>query len=344
MRKISFYLILTFIITSCDSKEDSTLKSMALNNPMQLYIINGDIEYYSEITDGSKPKPPIFVYDIPNKTENATNATAKTSGQSTSIDFGYGIGNSTKSGCTVKVYNNGNSYYTDAGVFGPNPYSYPYPETKSYAVRGYGQPHLNNYYGALILFVSNKGQKENRSRGIWHDNTPNGSAISIEYPFKANVSYDITIKATFYDNRYSIDKVHSSGYPTLYVQLKNDGIITGENLRNETSDPCDRNGTIVVNNRYTYNDPNFTRSYTLDSPAIIQRTLVFKFSPTEEKNALLLSLHPTVGIAGYETPIPTNNYTVTLPLITITEKEFDPSINTPLPNDIPLPREYNPRR
>jgi hypothetical protein len=119
MRKISFYLMLTFIITtSCDSKEDMTSKIQAINNPMQLYIINGDIEYYSEITDGSKPKKPIFVYDIPDKTNEANNSTSKTSEQSTFLNFKYGIYNRTKSGCTITRYMDyRETYESDYGVY-----------------------------------------------------------------------------------------------------------------------------------------------------------------------------------------------------------------------------------
>lgn len=336
MRKFSFYLMLTFIITSCDSKEELTTKSQALNNPMQLYIINGDIEYYSEITDGSKPKPPIFVYDIPDKTEEINNLTSKTSEQSVIINFGTGVGSSTKSGCTVKRYNNGNSYYTDAGVFGSIPYAYPHPnETTSYLVRGYGIPHLNPYYGSLVLFTSNKEKKTfSRDGIIWYDNDQSGSAISIEYPFKANITYEISIKVVFYDNKRLVDNVYSNGYPTIYVQLKNDGTIEIPNIRTQTQDPCSREGINSISG-YVSDYLNYTRSYTLDSRAVIQRTLNFKFSPTEEKKALMISLHPALSNSGYEAQIQTNNYTMTLPSITITEKPFDPSLNVNIPEPTP---------
>lgn len=327
MRKFSLYLMLTFIITSCDSKEELTSKSQALNNPMQLYIINGYIKYYSEITDGSKPKKPILVYDIPPKTEKVNNLTSKTSQQSVNMNFGYGIADNTKSGCTITRYmQSGKIYETDAGVYGSNPA----PQNDGYLVRGYGVPHQNPYYGALALFVGNRGIKTTNRRGIYHDNISNGSAISIEYSFKANVTYEISIKATFHDNRKSIDNTYSSGYPTLFVQLKDNGIISARSHRTQTQDPCDREGVIDLDE---YANQNYTRSYTHDSRIEAQKNLVFNFSPTEEKKALLISLHPTIGIPGYETPIPTNSYTMILPLITITEKPFDPSLNVVIPTN-----------
>lgn len=330
MRKIPFYLFLIFIITSCDNEEKLSSEIQALNNPTQTYIINGDIEYTSEITNGLKPQKPIFIYDTPNKTEERNNLTLKTSEHSVSINFGSGIGNPTNSGCKVKRYNNGNSYYTDAGVFGSIPYAYPYPETKSYLVRGYGLPHLNLYYGSLVLFVSNKGKKANTRQGQIYQNDPSGSAISIEYPFKPNITYEISIKVTFHDNRYLIDKVFSSGYPTLYVQLKNDGIIQIPNIRTQSQDPCDKNGLNSVDYPRAHDHANYTRSYTLDSRNVTQRVLTFKFSPTEEKKALLISLHPATSPSSIETPILTNNYTMTMPLINIIERPFDSSINVPV--------------
>lgn len=313
---------------SCDNGEDLPSKNQSTNYPQQLYIINGDLEYYADITDGSKPKKPIFVYDIPkeaDKINTIQKTTYKNTEQSVSINFGYGIGNPTNSGCTVKRFNNGNSYYTDAGVYGGNPYSYPYPETTSYLVRGFNTPHLNPYYGSLILFVSNKEIKSSIRNGIWHDNDKRGSAISIEYPFKANITYEISMKVTFHDNRYLTEKVFSDGLPTIFVQLKDDGTIV------QDIDPCDNKG---INNIYGYytsgNDSyllNYTRSYTLESRGVIQRTLAFKFSPTEEKKALLISVHPATSRAGYGAQILKNNYTMVMPLINISEKPFDPSLN-----------------
>lgn len=320
--------MLTFIIASCDSKEELTTKSQALNNPMQLYIINGDIEYYSEITDGSKPKPPILVYDIPDKTEVVNNVTSKTSEQSVTMNFNYGVAASTKSGCTVTRYmQSGKAYETDAGVYGP----YPAPQNNGYLVRGYGVPNQNPSYGALALFVGNRGFATQDRRGVLHDNQQNGSAISIEYPFKANITYEISMTATFRDSRYLVDKQYSNGYPTMFVQLKNDGIISARSYRTQTEDPCDRDGIVSLDD-YANDYQNYTRSYTLDSKGeYVQKTLVFKFSPTQEKKALLISLRPTIGRAGYGASIPTNSHVIIIPSINIIEKAFDPAINVAIP-------------
>lgn len=329
MRKIYAYLFLTFTFLSCDNKEELTSKSQSGKKPTQTYIINGDIEYTSEITDGSKPKKSIFIYDIPKEikeNETTKKISSKTSEQTVTINFGYSTGSSTNSGCTIKRYNNGNSYYTDAGVYGSNPYPYPSPEVPLYLVRGYGVPHLNLYYGSLVLFVENKKVQFQTRREVINDNQPNGSAISIEYPFKANISYEISIKVTFHDNIYLVDKIYSDGFPTLYAQLKDDGIIHARSYKTQTQDPCDKEGVISLD-EYAIDYQNNTRSYTLESRAVIERNLIFKFSPTKEKKALLISLHPATSKSGYGATIRKNNYTMRMPSVTITEKPFDPSLN-----------------
>ena len=148
MRKFYYYLLLAIIAIGCDSTEDLVQESKSIKNPTQTYIINGDIEYISEITDGSKPKNPIFIYNIPKKLEEATpkKTTSKTTEQSVTIYFDYPPTGPSNSGCTIKRYNNGNSYYTDSGVYGTNPFPYRDSEGKSRLVRGFKLPHQNLYY------------------------------------------------------------------------------------------------------------------------------------------------------------------------------------------------------
>lgn len=331
MRKIYAYLFLTAAFLSCDNKEELPSKSQSIKNPTQTYIINGDIEYTSEITDGSKPKAPIFIYDIPKKPKEVTpkKITSKTTEQSVNIYFDYPPTGPSNSGCTIKRYNNGNSYYTDSGVYGTNPFPYPTSEGKSSLVRGFKLPHQNLYYQSLVLIASNREEKVEQPRGIWNKNVQRGTALSIEYPFQPNTTYEILLQVCFYDNVHIADKTYSTGYPTIYAQLKNSGVIDVINYRDPIlRDPCSNEGINDLN--YSdYSFENYTRSYTLDSRAIIWRYLTFKFSPTQAKNALLISLHPAIGQEGYGAAIPKNSYTMVLPLVKITPKEFDPSINDP---------------
>lgn len=330
MKKKIFYLLLTLIITGCDNKEEYTSKSQAINNPTQTYIINGDIEYISEITDGSKPKKPIFIYDISKDiTENKTfeKLTSKITDESVDINFHYGLADPTKSGCTITKYlDSGKAFETDNGVYGPNAA----PQTNGYLVRGFGVPHQNSYYGALVLMSSNRGKKVETRRGILHENAKRGSAISIEYAFKKNVTYEITMRTKFHDNRYFIDKVYSSGYPTLYVQLKDDAIITLPDRKGQIQNSCDRedlNDVGPYSGIGLYDNDNYTRTYSPDNHIETIKDISFQFSPIDEKKALLISLYPTLGTEGYELPIPTNSHTMILLYIKITEKPFNPFLN-----------------
>lgn len=299
---------------SCDNKEDLTPKIQALNNPMQLYIINGDIEYYSEITDGSKPKAPIFVYDIPHKTNEVKNSTSKTQENSVIINFNYGITDYPNSGCTDERYDGHTGKNYTVGVYGPNRVN-----RSGFLVRGYGKPYHNFQYNTLFLHASNKGYTTSTSRGILiNDNLSKTSAISIEYPFKANVSYDIEVETYFRDNRYLIDKVHSSGFPSLYAHLKNTGIIV------EGEAGCEDKLVPLAT------EQNYIKSYTLDSPALITRSIIFKFSPLQAKNAVIFTLNPTRGGRGTDVKIPTNDYTLALYSVKISEKPFDP-VNNEVP-------------
>lgn len=316
MKKNYHYLLLFFVvIASCDNKEDLSGKNQSANYPQQLYIINGDIEYYADITDGSKPKKPIFIYDIPEKIKENTiqKTTSKTSEQTTVLDFNYGIYDHTNSGCTIKRYNGDKEYYTDAGVYGYNPY----PQVNGYLVRGYGTPNQNLYYGALVLHTTNKGIQtvDSRSKTVINDNLSTIAAISIEFPFKANVTYEISLKTFFIDNRKMVENIQSSGYPTLNATLENSGILFGGNTS------CENNyrpsGTLR----------NYIKSYTLEDNIIKDRVVTYKFSPTEAKSALIFTLLPERGQRGVDAKIPTSRYTMVLRSVTITEKPFDPSQN-----------------
>jgi hypothetical protein len=312
MRKFSFYLMLTFVITSCDNKEDLTSKSQALNNPMQLYIINGDIEYYSEITDGSKPKKPILVYDISKKKEDVNNLTSKSEENSVTINFNYGITDYPNSGCTTEKYNGSSGKNYTVGVYGPNPVN-----RSGFLVRGYGKPHHNFDYNSLILQASNKGTKreEQRTGRIINYNLSSISAISIEYPFKPNITYEISVKTFFKDSRKWINNVQSSGFPTLHAALQDSGNLFG--------------GITTCEDSYRQIGvtENYLKTYTLEDNILKDRTVIYKFSPTEVKNALSFTLTPHTGGRGVDVPIPTNSYTMQLRSVTITEKPFDPSLN-----------------
>ncbi|WP_035648949.1 hypothetical protein [Flavobacterium sp. ASV13] len=322
MKKLYATLSLIFIIISCDNtKELSIKKQSSINNPTQTYIINGDIEYISNITDGSKPKKPKLIYNEIKKTISNKISSKPTEG-SVKINFNYGISPHNGSGCTLKVYNSqsGQYYITEQNVYGPNPIA----QENGYLVRGAGQPHHNFYYNSLVLSASNRGYQfiDTRSGKIFNGNISTASAISIEYPFKANVTYEISLYTYFNDNGLLYpDKVPSNGFPMVYAQLKDTGTIV------EGIDACDKDHII----RFVEPNPNYLKTYVLDNNIQTYKTILFKFSPTEEKKALIIAINPKTAESGIDAQIPTNSYTMLLPSVTITEKPFDTSILVPIP-------------
>ncbi|WP_406843019.1 hypothetical protein [Flavobacterium soyae] len=317
MRKFYYYLLLTFIITGCDNKEELSSKSQSGKNPTQTYIINGDILYEAEITDGSKPKKPIFIYDIPEKRIDNKKTTNKLSDGTMVFDFSYGIANKTNSGCTVDIYSNSSgTYYTNYGVYGYNPYPYN-PVTNQYLIRGYGKPYHNYYYNSLILQTSNKNNKglTPRNNIIINDNLAKSSAMSIEYKFKPNITYEISLKTFFNDNRKLVENKQSEGFPTVNVHLSDSPLLS--TIEKTCENDIIRIASLV----------NYTKSYTLEDNIIKDRIITYKFSPTEEKNALIISLVPKLG-EDRSIEVPKSNYTMVLSTVTIKELPFDPSINS----------------
>ena len=316
MRKIYFYLLAPFIITGCDSIEESSSKNQAGKNPTQTYIINGDIVYQAEITDGSKPKEPIFIYDIPEKRIDHKKTTNKSSDGTFVFDFSYGISSNTNSGCDMDIYSSSSgTYYKNYGVYGYNPF--PYNEvTKEYLIRGYGKPYHNYYYNSLILRTSNKNNQYLHPRYgyILNDNIATTSAISIEYQFKPNVTYEISLLTRFVDNRKLTEDKKSEGFPSVIVELRDSPILS------TIEEACEnnlRNWSSLL---------NYKRSYTLEDSIIKDRIIIFKFSPTEQKNALIITLIPKLT-EDRAIEAPYSNYTMLLPTINIKELPFDSSLN-----------------
>lgn len=232
--------------------------------------------------------------------------TNKASDGTVILDFSYGIAGNTNSGCTVDIYSNSTgTYNTNRGVYGYNPYPL-HPDTNQYLIRGYGKPYHNYYYNSLILQASNNSAAYNYR--------PTCSAISIEYEFKPNVTYEISLETIFNDNRKLTETKHSEGFPTVNVYLN------GSPILSSIDKACEKDIFLTATPR------NYVRSYTLEDNIIKVRTLQFKFSPTEEKKALIIFLLPKLSDSR-STAVPINNYTMLLPTVTIKELPFDPSIN-----------------
>lgn len=221
----------------------------------------------------------------------------------TIINFDYGI-TAMDGGCEYFVVTT-QTVYWDENAYGPDSVT-----VSGHAVRGYGGPKHNygGYSNCLVMrakqeFVpSTSGKSRGEMEGF-------GMALSIEYPFEAYKSYEIIIKGRFVD-------INSSIPPTLYCELKNSGIIPVNN-------PCgtdefvplgaDYNGVYDLYYKYL-------RKITPDDGSFgTEASYSRSFSPTESKNALLLSLRPPRGQV--------TSGAIWVRTVTIKEKTFDPSLN-----------------
>lgn len=229
------------------------------------------------------------------------------------LNFSYGLAGNLNSGCSVDIYSNKSGTYTpNYGTYGYNPYPL-YPH--QYLIRGYGKPYHNFYYSCLILRTSNKNiQITSRYNYTYNDNLATMSSMSIEYHFKPNVTYEISLLTHFVDNRKLTESKHSEGFPSLIAELRDSPVLS--NIEGACENNLRNWGYLV----------NYHRSYTLEDNTIKDRNITFKFSPTEQKNALIISLIPKLT-EDRTVEAPYSDYTMLLPTVTIKELPFDPSIN-----------------
>jgi len=270
--------------------------------------------------------------ESPTPSNKSSMSTHRVSTQSVDIEFKLGY--DFKSGCTDQDLDYNDKWYTNTSVYGPNP--------AIYAVRGYGKPKHITAFFTLALFASNKAvaRTNPRTGAAYTAQEPRGSAISIEYPFKANVTYEIAVKTLFRDNISVFQSPkRSNGFPTLYAELR-----TTPEMSGTYQDPCLGLGVVGIQGSYP-NPHMYTKSQTLANNIQEYKTFVFKFSPLEERKALKITLNPKEADSrgAVNLQVPESSYTMLLPLISITEKPFDPSIN-----DISVPptrdRNYPPTR
>jgi hypothetical protein len=242
------------------------------------------------------------------------------------IDFNYGNAHF-DGGCAIQSIS-GDDIVLRRNVYGPSPVR----KDDGFIVRGFRTPAHSFHYGCMVMFTDNivvNSDRQTRDGNAIQTSKSTGAAISVEYPFLANVTYQISVRTKFIDTRKLVDNVSSDGLPYLYVELKDSPVIPVKD------DPCADSGVIllgnttVINGR-TYRDLNskYYRFAQPESHAQMYRTFVFKFSPTENKNALVISLHPSTVSETDRYKIAINRYIMLLPDIIIEQSEFDPSINT----------------
>jgi len=233
-------------------------------------------------------------------------------------------------GCSVTNIDGQGNPHTSQQAFGPNPISY-----FGYLITGYGKPRM--YWGNWNGLRFETG---NRSKTIINNgqqttaNDPLSNAISIQFPFQANLTYEITIETGIHDeiyranhnelygddDLYSVNQ--SEAFPTVAVELANSQQISG-------NDPC--SGRPTIGNFFVSRYYKKQKIEMTTSPASESKTFVFKFSITEAQNALKIYFLPE--LSGTSSHIPESNFTMYIGNIKIVQKPFEQTFEPNIPFD-----------
>lgn len=237
------------------------------------------------------------------------------------LDLNKPLGQPDGGGCSFETGYNINNIYTSTAAFGPNPLTF-----FGYTIRGYGMPRTDGFLWKGIRFNSENRPKTIISRGqSLIVNDPISNALSIEFPFEANATYEIALKTYVRDyifelknanyhsdekDSYKIDK--SQAFPTVALELKATPEISG-------NDPCALR-PIVGNGLTSANYYKTQKAEIPYSPYNQQKTFIFNFSTLENKNALLIYFLPEIS-----NQILQSKFTMSLAGIKIIKKPYDPT-------------------
>lgn len=224
---------------------------------------------------------------------------------------------------------NGGCSFTDSGVsagstykstacFGPIPLQF-----LGYTVRGYGKPRTHYSYWAGIHMDSGNTPKTviNRGKSLI-TNDPLSTALSIEFPFQANLTYEIALNFRIRDNIANRSANQSAGIPasefsegnpTIAVELKDTPEIPGDS-------PC--SGRPVVG--MSLSSANYYKTLKLDETYKNIKTVKFNFSTTAAKNAFLIYFLPELSENRASDYVSNSWHAGYITKIKITQKPYDP--------------------
>lgn len=238
------------------------------------------------------------------------------------LDFNKPLIQNSGGGCSFETGYNIDNIYTSTAAFGPNPITF-----FGYTVRGYGMPRTDGFLWRGIKFEAENIPKTIFSGGQSQlVNNVLENALSIEFPFEANATYEITLKTIIEDgirtekhDQYHLnDDYHkpkqSEAFPTVAVELADTPEIIG-------SDPCAKRP--ILNTRFiSANYYKKQKSEVTIPPNYVQKTFVFNFSTKEIKKALVIYYLPERGSNPY---IPESFFYMFLTGIKVIKKPFDPA-------------------
>lgn len=229
-------------------------------------------------------------------------------------------------GCSFQVTHDGVNFYDSTSAFGPNPLNH-----GNYIIRGYGKPRKSIDWDGLRFEAWNR-PKIIVSRGqTMTVNDPLSNAISIEFPFQSNLTYEITIDTNINDqiyeakhNQYSWDDKfynvnQSQSFATVALELTDSPQIRG-------NDPCA--ARPVVNNSFVSRYYKKQQAVIATTPSYEQKIFTYNFSLITNQNALILYFLPELN-----QNIPESHYFMNIQNIKIVQKPFDPTYLPPPTRD-----------
>lgn len=216
-------------------------------------------------------------------------------------------------------------------AFGPNPTNF-----YNYTIRGYGQPRTDLSYKGIQLRTGNRPTNVVTFGQNYLIDNVYESAISIEFPFLANVTYEINLQTIVEDfiykeqhDRYDQnDDYHglqqSQAFPTVAVELKDTPQISGNN-------PC--GGRPAIGNMFIQR--NYFKKQKAEitvPPSYEQKTFTYNFSTTENKNALIIYFLPERS-GMQPNYVPESSFNLNITNIKITQKPYNPAFYVPAPTN-----------
>lgn len=248
----------------------------------------------------------------------------------TVMDIAIGnLVNPSNGGCTYEAFNESGQYFYDStSSFGPVPQSF-----FGYVIRGYGNPRTDTTYSGLRLHAENRGVNVIANGQQQWTNSPISNAISIEYNFKANVTYQVVLTTWMYDTIYrsknntilidddSFDIPQSEGYPTLGIELKSSPAIGG-------LDPC-ANRPHVATGFLSYSNYYKTQEVALTNKSGQLQDYNFYFSTLENRNAIIIYYLPKLLPGRPPSQVLQSNFYMFIRNIKIIEKPYNATYNVP---------------
>lgn len=238
-------------------------------------------------------------------------------------------------GCSFDyIVTAGGASRTSTQCYGPNPLY-----QNGYLIRGYGKPRRaskmrsESWFG--VKLEAKNFPKTIISRGLTQlVNDQESNAISIEFPFQANVTYEINLKTQLTDyvkvikspssglhttslaDRYK-DIDGSEAFPNLDIQLVDNPIILGD-------DPCADKPVVQSE---LLGSANYIRRQKAEKTihwAREDKDFLVYFSTTEAKNAILIKFLPGITEERYPPHVPKSWFWLDIKNIKIVQKPFDP--------------------